>query len=633
MNLSGKRSASPLPRKLDEVFRPRISHDKKDKFQSATTSLGASLVREGQEVLSLSVSLKHDLRHENVNDLILGTTIRLAQEGKRLIKAPRLLSDGIAFDWISDTTARNEDIKSLFSVEGIRVQDLEMVLLRATPMPGGYTCAATEGPSNLAQSSIPPYPNLTGVDAQGPSAAAIKGAGIGSASDPIVVDDDGESASERVSRPGGCFVSPRRSSSEALRFSRHADRSSSYGAASSQRRPLPTTDVSVPVSSHYKKSEGSPLHIRHPHRSIPQSPEPLYSHDRLSVVSYASRGAETPSSEDVIQGVRVCPSEDGDVRYDTPEYGSLRSIPFINARSKGAADSSEGRAEYGEWKHLAEDSSDVEMEAGHPSSRESSLARSIPPQKSTHAVTGLPFLPQTYDTSDLVLQQPSAPASGTTRTGASPSNSSSTSERDNSPPRRAPELPRRRIDRPSRNGEDSDGSIDGESPPVQSLSRRRPVEASKPSTGQGIYLSEDDSDINSGSKVQKPTAAHRQQRSSAGSRTLRKVQPGSSVKAALQRRRSAPDRPRRSARRSTSHASEEVNYSSLDEDDDESPASSSATLGHTLVIPKADYARGRRLLVPASLDSPITTVLMRGEAHFIDQRRKTIFDTSKMHAY
>ena len=92
MSFSSKRSASPLPRNLDEVFRPRILYDKKDdKCQSASTSLDAFSVREGQEVLSLSASLKDDLRHENVNDLILGTTIRLAREGKRLVRAPRLL--------------------------------------------------------------------------------------------------------------------------------------------------------------------------------------------------------------------------------------------------------------------------------------------------------------------------------------------------------------------------------------------------------------------------------------------------------------------------------------------------------------------------------------------------------------
>lgn len=45
----------------------------------------------GQEVLSFSASLQHDLSHENINDLILGATIRLTKEGKRLIKAPRLL--------------------------------------------------------------------------------------------------------------------------------------------------------------------------------------------------------------------------------------------------------------------------------------------------------------------------------------------------------------------------------------------------------------------------------------------------------------------------------------------------------------------------------------------------------------
>ena len=339
-------------------------------------------------------------------------------------------------------------------------------------------------------------------------------------------------------------------------------------------------------------------------------------------MSYASRSAETPSLEDVIQEGHFSPSQGDDDDDNTHVDGSVHPNSSVNPSCNKVADPRKGRADYGEWKHLEEDSSDFDMEAGRPSSRESSLVRSIPPQPATRTVAGLPFLPHTYDASDLAYRQQPAPASGNTRTGASPSNSSSGSQRDHSSPRRMLRLPRRRPRRqPVRDGEDSDESTDAESSPVRPLGRRRPVEVSNLNTRQGICPSEDGSDVNSDSKVQKPTVPHRQQRSNAGTRSLRKVQPSSSAKAALQHRRTASDRPPRSARRSTSHASDEA---SQNEGDDELPASSSTTSGHTVVIPKADYARGRRLLVPASLHSPITTVLMRGDAHFIDRQRKCV---------
>ena len=91
MNISGKRPASPLPRRLDDIVRPRIYDDKKAKSSSAVPPVDGHSVEHGQEVLSFSASLQRDLTHENINDLILGTTIRLAKEGKRLVKAPRLL--------------------------------------------------------------------------------------------------------------------------------------------------------------------------------------------------------------------------------------------------------------------------------------------------------------------------------------------------------------------------------------------------------------------------------------------------------------------------------------------------------------------------------------------------------------
>lgn len=92
MSHSAKRSASPLPRDLDNIRRFRLSVSKKDtdKNQGHATA-SSSHPQLGQEVISLSPFLPQATTHQNVNDLILQTAARLAREGKRLTRAPQLL--------------------------------------------------------------------------------------------------------------------------------------------------------------------------------------------------------------------------------------------------------------------------------------------------------------------------------------------------------------------------------------------------------------------------------------------------------------------------------------------------------------------------------------------------------------
>lgn len=93
MSLPLKRPPSPLPRCLDDIRRiRRIDVGHKDNIKDTSPIAASDLpVRHGQEVLSLSSSLQNGMRHESINDLILETTSRLAREGKRLVRAPRLL--------------------------------------------------------------------------------------------------------------------------------------------------------------------------------------------------------------------------------------------------------------------------------------------------------------------------------------------------------------------------------------------------------------------------------------------------------------------------------------------------------------------------------------------------------------
>ena len=86
-----KRSPSPLSSHLDGYLKGINIGNPRKKSKTATPSSPESVsVQRGQEILSLHPSLQHDLGREKLNDLILETTLRLAKEGKRLLRAPRL---------------------------------------------------------------------------------------------------------------------------------------------------------------------------------------------------------------------------------------------------------------------------------------------------------------------------------------------------------------------------------------------------------------------------------------------------------------------------------------------------------------------------------------------------------------
>ena len=91
-SLPTKRSASPLPRHFDETIKIRLTDAQKKEQPSVLPAVHSSVpAQQGQEILSLSTSLQGGVKHENINDLILETTLRLGREGKRITRAPRLL--------------------------------------------------------------------------------------------------------------------------------------------------------------------------------------------------------------------------------------------------------------------------------------------------------------------------------------------------------------------------------------------------------------------------------------------------------------------------------------------------------------------------------------------------------------
>ena len=321
-------------------------------------------------------------------------------------------------------------------------------------------------------------------------------------------------------------------------------------------------------------------------------------------------------------------SQDASCPYGIPAaHHSDERIPGLHYDSAAPSDchsgdpipdrqavSSHRVADYGQWKLLGEDSSDAEMEDGHPSSRESSVARNLPPQRSLSPIPDLSFLPRSYDTSDLLSQQSSVPAPGPSRSDSRTECNLSHNERERSTPRPvSPSSLQTSYQAPNQGPIPSSTRTGAERNPQPRRTSRRKLSRHV----QSSDLSEDDSDGGAWNKVQKPTAAPPQ--SSVASRNLRRDR-SSGITSAAQNIRGPP----RLARRSVSESSRTTDSSSDEQSEDDQALAPATASGHTVVIPKRKYARGRRLLAPANPDRPFTTILMRGEAHFVDQRRKCV---------
>ncbi|KAI0751348.1 hypothetical protein C8Q80DRAFT_1156838 [Daedaleopsis nitida] len=589
MSLPLKRPPSPLPRRFDDIRRiRRIDAGHKDNIKDAFTPLAAGglPVRHGQEVLSLSSSLQNGLRHERINDLILETTSRLAREGKRLVRAPRLLSDGIAFDWTSDATARNEDMRSLLSVAGIRSGDLERVLLRATPVPGGPSGATPEDLQDLRDLSVSsPTPKIS----LQPPTGTPHTMDAGNSANPIVIEDDDDDVQ----------VSSDTSKKTSMQDSEMVLCSSSQPLQPTDACETSTVEIQSPLSS-----ANVEIHLNEVHA------QDAISDDSSSVLSLEFERSVFLSSSayDSTKSASLNDDVTGFPNLDASSSHNHKDDPRSDMRVSPCA----RRAEYGEWKALAEDSSDAGMGNGRLSSRESSEDRAFPQQPSLHVLPGLPCLPRSYDTSSLTSQGSSASAPGPSRTDSLPSRT----EHGRSTPSRGSPLPHRKPYQPKQALETSRVVTPDSSPPPRRLGRRRLI-----TNVHSGDLSEDDSDVNTGHKVGKPQAPP--PRSGEGSRNLHRDYSDGTRAPRFSNR--AADKSRRP--RSTFESSRSTGSSSEDEDANEHAATSAIASGHTVVIPKASYARGRRLLAPANHGQPLTTILMRGEAHFVDRKRRTRIST------
>ncbi|OBZ76195.1 hypothetical protein A0H81_03584 [Grifola frondosa] len=190
-----KRSGSPLPPSPGDSKKAKSesSSFQVPKWKVGTRSPTVELSRStkykpptrGSEWLRLPPALGRDPLPADINDLVILTTEQLAGEGKRLIRAPRLLSDGISFDWVLDFSTKNEDTKSLMSVEGISSASLRAVLQR-----GETRSAQRHGTSTII--------NILSDDddeESKPTILHVAGERGGNIANPIIIDVDDEDSS------------------------------------------------------------------------------------------------------------------------------------------------------------------------------------------------------------------------------------------------------------------------------------------------------------------------------------------------------------------------------------------------------------------------------------------------------
>ncbi|KAI0650011.1 hypothetical protein C8Q79DRAFT_941915 [Trametes meyenii] len=631
MSLSDKRSASPLPLYFDNIKKVRLS-EKKKKDQHGTVPASAvanSLPRLGQEVVTLSPFLPQTSTHQNVNDIILKTTARLAQEGKRLTRAPQLLPDGIAFDWIFDLTAQGDSLKALLSVQGIRSTDLDRVLSRINSHPS--RASTFEPPNAKPQHEVDTSSNV--------SVFPVSPVSFGNASNPIIIDDDEDG-------PGIIAAASHTLGTVAPNPSQIADAAADDYAvsdkltdASPSSPAAPRSQSSVTASNEYNVGGPSRLPC-YDRRSFPRSRTPkvqrvvgpeknlpfIDADDRASVVTYASPPRPervSGTGRDLTHDQEGGPSPSKQLRREN--YVSEASDPpgsIRNSVSPSRRQLEKRRADYGNWKSLAAESSQAEMSDERLSSRESSPERAFPPQ-ALAAVPGLNFLPQTHDVFGLAA--PQVYASGS-RTGSRSDSNPSSSEHGRPPPhhahRQRSHIRSHRTARDSKNSlntEASSGDEDSDGPRHRRVIQGAPAR----SIGRSSDSSGDSEDEHM--DIDAEDAEVQQEMNLLSTRSLRRKQCRtlSGAHTSTSRGRSNAStghvqfvRPARRARSSSAGSDDDPEKGQCDLAAQMSPD------GHTVVIPKAEFARARRLLAPKDQHLPLTTILMRGDAHFIDQRRK-----------
>ncbi|KAL7282112.1 hypothetical protein ACG7TL_003581 [Trametes sanguinea] len=534
-----------------------------------------------------------------------------------------LRPSGIEFDWISDPTAERDSLKNLLSVTGISSNDLDVVLSRVTSRANGASAVRqVDTPPGLAAPSrsnalAPPMRHL------------LPGA---HASNPIVIDDNEPlAAAANPSQVGDALgpsyvqISPAVMGRQS--FTNGTSASFAMPKAVSQRPFVTIAPEEVGVGSSTGQPRCNSRTFGNARSTEPQdalNPEAILpfipaADTRASVVSYASSPRSDGMQEidhDVTYGDQAAirsnaqnrPGEENAL-HPRPRSRSVRSFDSTSSQRQ----LEKRRADYGNWQSLIGDSSDAEMEDVTSSSRESSPGRVLPPQ-AQKAVAGLSFFPKTYDVSGLVLPPMSAPGYL----------SGHASDSDASVEKHARLIRKRTQYQPSpvgRYGVEhgiADVSASASRSSNQTSARQELARCGRTRMNASNDENEDIGVISAKRMVPRDMPLPR---ASVPSRHQFRGRSGGSASHSYRKRDTSSGPSKVSHQRRPSSSGRAASES--DESEREQLREQKGPAGHTVVIPKSEFARGRRLLAPGNQDFPIATILMRGDAHFIDQRRKT----------
>ncbi|KAI0939459.1 hypothetical protein AcV5_010419 [Taiwanofungus camphoratus] len=552
MKSLGKRSPSPLPLSLD-IKKPRLQAPDVPKWKASPTPepIRSNPDRPtcGTEWIRITTNVQRDT--ESINNIILRTTEGLARLGKRLVHAPKLLPDGICFDWVLDFSAKKEDIERLLVVKGVGTGSLQVALRRRKLSQPYSVHVAANGVRNTPVIDDRSDEGMhSTVYMTAPNRASESGY---SAGNPICIDMDGEEpqaiipsvALTEVSNEGSMIASSRRHSRTP---------SSNNGSL------LPRQEPSAPGHSPRSRNNDLSLSGRsiQEHRCVLSLQEPRESVSIDTLETLQGKGSHSLGTTDCF-----------------PLLGTTRVPPTTEPSSRGisasppSSSAQQARREYvdslyGDFDMLASSTGGEESDEGNnsyhsPERQRPSLSREQP--VSSGCFRQLPTSIPEQSLEKLCPSRPSRFESSTTdgdiAEGDSPFDSQRATSSSSSTERLTTERSRqfwRSSVQPSKRG----------------ICYRPRAE---PQSSQSNHDSSDE-DSSIGTELSAPCFTKRR------------------------------DPPQPSENDNIHNNRDRILDSSV---------------GREVIIPKTDYARGRRLLAPSDAAIPYATIAMRRDAQFISR--------------
>lgn len=537
MNLPEKRSlSSPLP--VNKRLKLESSPRKWKAGPTPAPTFSSSNTRRQREPTRGTESVRLPSRNPSnaeVNNLILKITGELARAGKRLVHAPKLMTDGILFDWVLDFSAKEEDIGKLLSVKGIIPTVVQTVLGRAGTSPSFQNSGQEGTVTDLLSDDESGSDRKPTVKLMGPRGSDFI--------HPICIDVDGDDDQEES-------VSGPLAHDEPLGDGPLRANANDTQVAANGGLTVGSVNDHVGMNAASTWAPGSEA------RSSLEEPDPS------SAASITPTGNSSSSAER--RTVRAKSTRDPDHADD--------DLPDPRRRLDSL---------YGEFRQLM---STPDIDDEDESEEEEENTSAGPPRR------GFPTL---------LTRALGSPTIATIGLDGGHYNSS----RKHIP---RPALDRiQRGSRHSRTGgsngdEQDDGSPDSSDVQAPGPLRKMPL-APQLQNRPEKYRSHATSHSRSRTVESTPLSGEDDE-SSEGSTSEDSEESAPDYSS----RRRPLQRPSERKRRDVQGQLRKTTYTRI---------------AHEVNIPKTGFARGRRLLVPADKDVPLTTIAMRGDASFIDQRQ------------